>query len=290
MNKILIILSLLMAAGLGCGNRRKPADPAQYLPPTLIDFKNQNTAMPPFPPEYGPEHWINSSGNISSTIKGKIVLIDFWEYACVNCIRTIPYLKGWYERYHGEGVEFVGIHTPEFEFGKDRRNVEAAIVQFKLPYPVVLDNDYRLWKSYGNHYWPAKFLFDRNGILRFYHAGEGGYAEMEQMIQKLLGETTPSYSVKPAMEALRDEDKPGKVCYRATPELYLGYERGIVANVGGYHLDTLAIYEASEAQPEDSVMLPEAWHSHARHIIADAGKPSELTLSYAAGEVNLVLA
>ena len=125
---------------------------------------------------------------IQDLIGKKVILVDFWTYSCINCQRTLPYLTSWYDKYQDQGLEIIGIHTPEFEFEKKLANVERAVEQYGIKYPVVLDNDYGTWRNYANRYWPHKYLIDIDGFIVYDHIGEGGYAETEQEIQKLLAE------------------------------------------------------------------------------------------------------
>ena len=130
-----------------------------------------------------------NTGHIKlSDLNDKVILIDFWTYSCINCIRTLPYLNSWYEKYNDLGLEIIGIHTPEFEFEKDINNVQSAIKQFDIKYPVLQDNDKGTWNEYDNRYWPRKYLIDHEGYLRYNHIGEGAYNETEQVIQSLLKE------------------------------------------------------------------------------------------------------
>src|SRR3972149_1722526 len=128
------------------------------------------------------------------------------------------------------GLQVVGVHAPEFSFARESGNVLRAVREHAIQYPVALDNDYAIWQAYANRYWPAKYLVDREGYLRYYHFGEGAYGETEQAIQALLREAFPEIVLPGLMEALRDEDKPGAVCYRVMPELYLGYQQGRIGN------------------------------------------------------------
>ena len=137
-------------------------------------------------PTYG---FINSEPfTLANIIGKKVILLDIWTYTCINCQRTLPYINGWYEKYKDQGLFIVGVHTPEFEFEKIRANVEKAVEQFGVRYPVVLDNDYKTWNAYGNRYWPRKYLIDIDGFVIYDHIGEGGYEETERIIQKLLTE------------------------------------------------------------------------------------------------------
>ena len=162
--------------------------------------------------------WFNSKPLKLAELKGKVVLVDFWTYSCINCIRTLPYLKTWWEKYEDKGLVIVGVHTPEFEFEKDPKNVQIAINDFGLKYPVMQDNDFGTWRAYENRYWPAKYLIDKDGAVRYVHFGEGKYDETESMIQKLLQEAG-------TIEAEQTVKNPTYSVFSQTPELYLGYGR-----------------------------------------------------------------
>jgi thiol-disulfide isomerase/thioredoxin len=128
--------------------------------------------------------WFNSEPLTLASLRGKVVLIDFWTYSCINCQRTLPYLKAWYDKYKDQGLEIIGVHTPEFAFEHVQSNVEKAVADFGLKYPSVLDNDYGTWSAFGNQFWPRKYLIDLDGFIVYDHAGEGNYAETEAAIQK----------------------------------------------------------------------------------------------------------
>lgn len=161
--------------------------------------------------------WFNSKPLTLQELKGKVVLVDFWTYTCINCIRTLPYLKNWHDRYKDKGLVIIGVHTPEFEFEKSPENVKKAIEDFGLLYPVMQDNNYATWRAYKNRYWPAKYLVDKKGKIRYTHFGEGAYDETEKAIQALLSEDGEEVS-----EAVSN---PTYQVTTRTPELYLGYER-----------------------------------------------------------------
>ena len=132
--------------------------------------------------------WINSEPLTLEGLRGNVVLVDFWTYSCINCIRTLPYVKDWYGKYADQGLVVIGMHTPEFSFEKERDNVIEAAKRFGLEYPIAQDNDFVTWRAFDNMYWPSKYLFDRNGVIRYTHIGEGAYEETERMIQQLLAE------------------------------------------------------------------------------------------------------
>ena len=167
----------------------------------------------------GINSWLNSDALSLSDLQGKVVLIDFWTYTCINCIRTLPHVTSWHEKYKDSNFTVIGVHTPEFEFEKDRKNVEMAISQYKITYPVAQDNDYGTWRAYNNHYWPAKYLIDGRGNLRYYHFGEGKYEETEEAIRSLIEETGVSLGENGG--ELPDQTPRGN----QTPETYLGNSR-----------------------------------------------------------------
>jgi thiol-disulfide isomerase/thioredoxin len=134
----------------------------------------------------GISNWLNSGPLSITDLRGKVVLVDFWTYGCINCARTLPYVTRLYDKYKGKGLVVVGVHTPEFPFERSTATVQAAIKRHGIKYPVAQDNDYATWKAYHNQYWPAQYIIDRNGTIVFEHSGEGQYDEMERMIQKLL--------------------------------------------------------------------------------------------------------
>jgi thiol-disulfide isomerase/thioredoxin len=144
--------------------------------------------MPKAPPLLGAIQWLNSPPLSLDDLRGKVVLVDFWTFACINCLHTLPYVKAWDEKYRSQGLVIIGVHSPEFAFEKVIRNVEKAVSDLGIKYPVAIDNDYKIWNAYENQYWPAFYLIDAQGRVRNYHFGEGKYQETEQMIQALLKE------------------------------------------------------------------------------------------------------
>ena len=157
------------------------------------------TAVPAIDPRTGDEElapelqrissWINSEPFTLESQRGQVVLVDFWTYTCINCIRTFPYLRSWHKKYADKGLVILGVHTPEFEFEKLRENVIEAMGKFGIEYPVAQDNDYGTWGAFNNRFWPAKYLIDKDGYIRYTHFGEGAYQETEQVIRELLAET-----------------------------------------------------------------------------------------------------
>src|SRR5499433_788005 len=170
--------------------------------------------------------WLNSPPLTAEGLKGKVVLIDFWTYSCINCLRAIPYVRAWADKYKDQGLVVIGVHAPEFAFEKSIRNVGAAVADLKIDYPVAIDNDYAIWRAFNNQYWPAHYFVDAEGRIRHHHFGEGDYAESEHTIQQLLaeaGKTDVSSDVvavnASGAEAAPDMNNVG------SPETYVGYDR-----------------------------------------------------------------
>ena len=155
---------------------------------TTRPFHSDLPVEGPAPSLDGAVTWLNSPPLTSAELRGKVVLVDFWTYSCINCIRTIPYVRAWAEKYKDQGLVVIGVHAPEFAFEKNVDNVKKAIGDFKIGYPVAIDNDYRIWRAFENNYWPAHYLIDAKGQIRYQHFGEGNYPQTEQAIQDLLHE------------------------------------------------------------------------------------------------------
>lgn len=185
--------------------------------PDTTGLWNAHTKAPDF---VGITHWLNTDKPISiADLHGKVVLVDFWTYTCINCIRTLPFTTSWYEKYKDQGFVVIGVHTPEFQFEHETGNVENAIRQYGIHYPVAQDNNYATWTNYRNEYWPAEYLIDANGTIRRTHFGEGEYDQMEQAIQALLGEA--GKQVPTDLVSMPDQTPTGTL----SPETYLGSNR-----------------------------------------------------------------
>jgi thiol-disulfide isomerase/thioredoxin len=254
---------------------------------TLTDLRDRHVKMPTLP-DMEAKYWFSTGDTLG--LKGKVVLVDFWDYTCVNCIRTLPYLKEWHGRYKDDGLVILGVHSPEFEFAKKRENVVEALNKFGIDYPVVMDNDFKIWNLFGNQYWPAKYLFDKDGTLRYVHFGEGGYGNFEKGIQKLLKEANPDLKLPPIMDPVRATDVPGAVCYRTTPETYLGYDRGSIGNKEGYSHNEAVSYSEPSSVEKDRFYLVGKWDIEPQFVryagCADSGM---LIMNYISAEVNLVI-
>ena len=225
--------------------------------------------------------WINTPGDrplAADDFAGRVVLVDFWTYSCINCLRTLPYLTAWDARYRKAGLTILGVHTPEFAFERDRGNVERAVREHGIRYPVALDSEYGTWNAWGNRYWPAKYLIDRRGHVRFYHFGEGDYDETERAIRTLLGErgatATPGEAQTPSPDI-------------ETPETYLGAERA-AGYVQAVRPRVRQRYELPQELRTNEVGLGGEWTVGSERAVA--GRDAVLELRYRARRVFLVLA
>ena len=207
----------------------------------------------------GIEAWINSPPLQLAQLKGKVVLIDFWTYSCINCIRTLPYVTDWYAKYHDKGLVIIGIHTPEFEFEKNVANVQNAVEKFGIHYPVALDNRYATWLNFNNRYWPAHYLINQDGDVVYVHFGEGEYDVTENNIRHLLG-IKSSVATKNAENSL----------VILTPETYLGYERADrMMNLQAVAKNTVGDYHYPQMLPKNGWALAGQWQIAADKIVAN---------------------
>jgi cytochrome c biogenesis protein CcdA/thiol-disulfide isomerase/thioredoxin len=229
----------------------------------------------------GLSHWINSDPLTLQQLRGKVVLVDFWTYSCINCLRTLPHIKAWYRTYRNRGLVVLGIHTPEFAFEHVPDNVEGAVRRLGIRYPVALDNAYGTWSAFQNQYWPAKYLLDRNGHLRYYHFGEGEYDTTEARIRTLLGE---SAGMLPVSAKLSDPTPKTPL----TPETYLGWFRLQPLLQSTVIKDQFAEYQFPQrALQPNELAYSGTWK--VRHDDIVAGLGARLRLNFTAQKVHLVL-
>jgi len=229
-------------------------------------------------PEFaGIENWINSKPLSIKDLQGKVVLIDFWTFSCINCVRTIPYLKMWHNAYADKGLVLLGVHTPEFDFEKKLENIEDAVRRFNIKYPVAVDNNYATWNAYANHYWPAHYLIDKKGQIVHEHFGEGAYEQTERLILKYLGEPGE-------VEPLPERDMYGKI---ATPEIYFGLERlRWLANSEGADLETKNYTLPLNISP-NFFGLEGVWRFAPEYAELESDK-GKIVLNFFAGKVHMV--
>jgi len=205
----------------------------------------------PFPGFAGGTLWLNSPPLTPDALRSKVVLVDFWTYSCINCLRTLPYVRGWAEKYRAAGLVVIGVHTPEFAFEKDAGQVRAAVARLGVTYPVVMDNDFAIWNAFANQYWPAHYLIDATGRIRSHSFGEGGEAETEAQIQRLLAEAhapaVPGGMITAPSQGIEAE-RSGQ---EQSPETYLGYGRAqnFAAQPHAIH-DAPADYHTARLAPD----------------------------------------
>ena len=264
---------------------------------------------PPAPELTGINSWINGEAFTVESQRGKVVLIDFWTYTCINCIRTLPYLKEWHSKYADKGLVILGVHTPEFEFEKIRENVVEAMAGFEIEYPVAQDNDFGTWRAFENRFWPAKYLIDKDGYIRYTHFGEGAYDETEDKIRELLGEAGFDLAmIAPGTDPgpLRDVDSmTGDPSMGLTRELYAGASRNystlMAQQAPPYVLhaeyyegpDMDVLYEDPGSHQNHFLFLNGLWTNteeslvHARETL---GYEDYIVLMFFATSVNVVMA
>lgn len=228
--------------------------------------------------------WINSDPQTIASLKGKVVLIDFWTYSCINCIRTQPYLNKWYDKYKDDGLVIIGVHAPEFAFEKITENVKKAVGEAGIKYPVALDNNFSTWNDYKNQFWPAKYLIDKDGRVRYTHFGEGKYDETEETIQTLLKESGHKITDKVDKDSGAAPVQNGQ-----TPETYLNYNRGErFANADQFNADKPVNYTLSDNLQEHGWSLGGLWQIGELQSLA-TGDTNTLRIKFSAKEVYLVM-
>jgi cytochrome c biogenesis protein CcdA/thiol-disulfide isomerase/thioredoxin len=225
-------------------NAVRPAPPTQPAPKVGEPMPVEGDV----PSLDGASQWLNSPPLTAPSLRGKVVLVDFWTYSCINCIRSLPYVRGWADKYKDHGLVVIGVHAPEFAFEKDPHNVINAVKDLGVTYPVALDNNYVIWKSFGNEYWPAHYFIDAHGHIRHHHFGEGAYTESEDVIRQLLteaGQTNlPDGYVQPNAQGAEAAASSGD---GKSPETYVGYARAENFSSGQLAHDSSATYHAPQA-------------------------------------------
>jgi thiol-disulfide isomerase/thioredoxin len=239
----------------------------------------------------GAVSWLNSTQLNSKSLRGKVVLVDFWTYTCINSLRPLPYVKSWAARYKDAGLVVVGVHTPEFSFEKIPANVENALRDLKVAYPVAIDSNYAIWRAFNNQYWPAQYLVDGKGRVRYHHFGEGAYVEIEHVIQKLLKENGATGLDDSTVSVSGDgvEAAPDLGDERS-PETYLGYRQA-----EGFALperlarDSRKTYTPPARPSLNHWGLSGSWNVGAESAVLQAA-PGKIVFRFHSRDLNLVLA
>ncbi|MBX3688179.1 thioredoxin family protein [Dokdonella sp.] len=242
------------------------------------------------PPLDGAVAWLNSPPLGGDALRGKVVLVDFWTYTCINCLRALPHVKAWAEHYRDQGLVVVGVHTPEFDFEKELANVRRAVTDLGITYPVAVDSRYRIWNAFDNHYWPAHYFIDAQGRIRHHHFGEGDYAGSERIIRALLAEAGQRVDALPMSHA----DGSGAqlapdMAQIGSPETYLGHARAEhFASPGGFFPDHAKTYRLPESLALNRWALAGSWTVSEQSAKLDAAEGS-IVFRFRARDLNLVL-
>jgi len=256
----------------------KPEAQAAKLPPEGL-----------MPPLSGAVEWLNSPPLTRESLKGKVVLVDFWTYSCINCLRSIPYVKAWADKYKDQGLVVIGVHTPEFAFEKSVANVKNAVADLNIGYPVAIDSNYAIWRAFANQYWPAHYFIDAEGRIRHHHFGEGDYEESERIIQTLLteaGKNAVSSGVV-SVKASGAEAASDAASVRS-PETYIGYERAEnFVSPGGVVRDKPHSYTDGSPRLNEWSLLGD-WTIKAEHAVLDQ-KDGGIVYKFRARDLHLVL-
>ena len=239
----------------------------------------------------GASGWLNSQPLTKDGLRGKVVLVDFWTYTCINWLRTLPYVRAWAGKYKEQGLVVIGVHTPEFRFEKDLDNVRRAVKDRKIDFPVAIDNDYGIWRAFDNHYWPALYLIDAQGRIRHHQFGEGGYERTERIIQQLLGEAGSSgigdhLAAVEARGVEAEADWPDL----KSPENYLGHERTEnFVSPGGAALDKRRVYAAPARLKLNDWALSGDWTVKRDAVALNKGN-GRIAYRFHARDLHLVMA
>ena len=244
----------------------------------------------PMPELSGAVGWLNSPPLTTKSLRGKVVVIDFWTYSCINCLRALPYVEGWSAKYKDAGLVVIGVHTPEFAFEKERSNVEKAVRDLHITYPVAIDSDYKIWEAFNNQYWPAHYFIDGKGRIRAHHFGEGNYAESERVIQELLKENGATSLAEGVLnvtgigaEAASDSKNVG------SPETYVGYKRaGNFASAGPIARDSRKTYSPQPRLSLNQWALGGSWKVGDESAVLES-VPGKIVFRFHARDLHLVL-
>jgi thiol-disulfide isomerase/thioredoxin len=240
------------------------------------------------PPLTGATEWINSPPLTTEQLRGKVVLVDFWTYSCINCVRTIPYVRAWAEKYRDQGLVVIGVHTPEFAFEKSPANVRDAVRLFGVTYPVAMDNGFAIWRAFDNRYWPAHYFIDAKGNIRYHHFGEGDYEHSERVIQQLLKEAGAANVDQAVVQVRAQGAEAAATAEVASPETYVGYARAKhFVSPGGFGFDVRKTYAAAPLKLNDWSLSGD-WIVRPEH--ADLQAPGgRLAFRFKARDLHLVM-
>ncbi|MCU1779493.1 cytochrome c biogenesis protein DipZ [Pseudomonas sp. 14P_5.3_Bac1] len=238
----------------------------------------------------GAVQWLNSPPLSAEALKGKVVLVDFWTYSCINCLRSLPYVKAWAAKYHDQGLVVIGVHAPEFAFERDVSNVTKAMTDLGITYPVAIDNNYKIWRAFNNQYWPAHYFADAKGQIRYHHFGEGDYAESERVIQQLLQEAGATNVAGGLIEAdAKGVEQAPDMNEVQSPETYLGFQRAEnFVTTGTLGTDTVVNYPAAGTLALNNWTLEGPWNVGGQQATLDQAG-GRIVYRFHARDLHLVL-
>jgi cytochrome c biogenesis protein CcdA/thiol-disulfide isomerase/thioredoxin len=244
----------------------------------------------PMPELSGAVGWLNSPPLTTKSLRGKVVVIDFWTYSCINCLRALPYVEGWSAKYKDAGLVVIGVHTPEFAFEKERSNVEKAVRDLHITYPVAIDSDYKIWEAFNNQYWPAHYFIDGKGRIRAHHFGEGNYAESERVIQELLKENgAPALAEGLFNVTGTGAEAPSDSKNVGSPETYVGYKRaGNFASAEPIAKDSRKTYSPQPRLSLNQWALGGSWKVGDESAVLES-VPGKIVFRFHARDLHLVL-
>lgn len=269
--------ALLTRIGAGVPTNAAPAD--------LADLPIEGT----MPPLTGATTWLNSPPLTTQQLRGKVVVVDFWTYSCINCLRSIPYVKAWAEKYRDQGLVVIGVHTPEFAFEKSQANVRRNVERLGVTYPVAMDNDYAIWRAFRNNYWPAHYFIDAQGRIRHHHFGEGDYEGSERVIQQLLKEAGAQVDASTVQVKTAGAEMAADFAQVASPETYVGYARAEnFRSPGGLARDIVKTYQPASLALNDWSLAGD-WRVTREHAdLQTAG--GRVAFRFKARDLHLVMA
>lgn len=239
-------------------------------------------------PELQGGAWLNSAPLSLAALRGQAVLVTFWDYACVNCLRTLPYLTAWRRRYAEFGFTLISVHSPEFPFSRNEANVRAAMQRLGVEFPVLLDCDHLIWKAWANRFWPTHYLIGPDGLIRYFHYGEGDYLGIEAQIQITLRHMKPDSILPPLLTPLRASDEPGVIWRPATPDIYLGIGRERLGNPEEGQFNEVTTYTEHEPRMPNALYATGSW-AHTADSLRLAGESGMLTVRYHGKDVYAVM-
>jgi thiol-disulfide isomerase/thioredoxin len=267
----------------GRGGAPAPAPSAGAVPPEA-----------PMPSLAGATGWLNSAPLTRESLRGKVVLVDFWTYSCINCLRTLPYVKRWYETYKDHGLVVIGVHAPEFAFERDPDNVRRAVGELGITYPIAIDDDYAIWRGFSNQYWPAHYFIDAEGRIRGHHFGEGDYKDSERTIRELLTQAgykdlPPAGAAPGAAPAAAGIEAAPDMEHVSSPETYIGYSRADgFRSPGGFADDRPKSYALPTSLQLNEWGLLGPWTDDPEKAVLDAA-PGKIEFRFLARDLHLVL-